>query len=224
VTTLLSVEKMAAYSPVMATSVCDFNIIDALGGELEVMLVHAVNGGYLKPDSLDANNHAGEARSNKDLDADTIDKKGHLWYLTPAIFADWLRKKTYFIESAAGPDPATGERRRITHHVKNPTGNGVHVGRPGKGNLPDDYQYEVGKANGIAYSLSQCWIPTLTCCGGLIFTPALDPNLIWGTLDNSPDIRVCPRPIDNWGGGLQGPNILNGIWYPRRHQDRTIPA
>lgn len=194
-----------------------------MSGEFEVMLVHAVNGGYLKPDSLDHNNHSGEARATKALDDDTIKKKGHLWYLTPAIFADWLQKMTYYIESAASEevsadDADTSKRRRISHHVSNPTGHGIHVGCLDK--LPSDYQY---KQDGKLYPLSQCWIPTLTSCGGLIFTPVLDPNLVWGTMNNSPDIGVCPRPIDNWGGGYQGPNIKNAIWYPKRHQPHRVP-
>lgn len=219
----LGVETLTTCSPVTVTSSCDFSVFDAISGELEVMLVHAVNGGYLKPDNLDHNNHSSEARATKSLDDDTIQKNGHLWYLTPAIFIDWLQKMTYFIESAASEevspsDSDTSKRRRISHHVSNPTGNGIHVGRIDK--LPNDYQY---KEEGKLYPFSQCWILTLTSCGGLIFTPVLDLNLIWGTMNNSSDMGVCPRPIENWGGGFHGPNIKNAIWYPKRHQHRRVP-
>ncbi|HEX8936473.1 MAG TPA: hypothetical protein VF788_20305 [Pseudonocardiaceae bacterium] len=212
----IGVETLTTCGPVVVTSSGDFNVLDATSGKLEVMLVHAVNGGYLKPDSLDHNNHASEARATKNLDNDTINKRGHLWYLTPAIFIDWLQKMTYFIESAASEEndgPDTSKRRRISYHVSNPTGNGIHVGRLDQ--LPGDYQY---KENGTLTPLSQCWTLTLTSCGGLLFAPAIDLNLIWGTLNNSPDMGVCPRPIDNWGGGFQGPNIKNGVWYPKRYQ------
>lgn len=212
----LGIETLATCSPVATTSIGGFNVIDAISGKLEVMLVHAVNGGYLKPDNLDHNNHSSEARATKDLDNTTREKKGHLWYLTPAIFIDWLQKMTYYVESAASEEVEgsdTSKRRRISYHVTNPTGNGIHVGRLDQ--LSGDYQY---KENDTLTSLSQCWTLTLTSCGALIFAPAIDLNLIWGTLDNSSAMGVCPRPINNWGGGFQGPNIINGVWYPKRHQ------
>ena len=214
--TTLGVETLTTCSSVAVTSIGDFNVIDAISGKLEVMLVHAVNGGYLKPDNLNHNNHGNEARATKDLDKDTIEKKGHLWYLTPATFIDYLKKMTYYIESAASEEvdgPDTSKRRRISYHVSNPTGNGIHVGCLDQ--LSGDYQY---KENGTLTPLSQCWTLTLTSCGGLIFAPAIDLNLIWGTMNNSSDMGVCPRPINNWGGGFQGPNIINGVWYPKRHQ------
>jgi hypothetical protein len=141
--TTLGVETLTTCSSVTVISIGDFNVIDAISGKLEVMLVHAVNGGYLKPDNLNHNNHGGEARATKDLGKDTIEKKGHLWYLTPAIFIDYLKKMTYYIESAASEEvdgPDTSKRRRISYHVSNPTGNGIHVGCLDQ--LSGDYQYK----------------------------------------------------------------------------------
>jgi len=153
---------------------------------------------------------------------ETIRKaNGHLWYLTPGIFIRDLQRMTYYIESVASHEPAaddpdTSKRRRITIATSNPTANGVHVGCVDK--VGPAFQFDKDDPR---YGHNQLWVVTPTCCGGLTFMPILDQSLIWGTLGHSPDIGVCPRPIENWGGDPQGSHI--STYYPRPEKQRRIP-
>lgn len=208
-------------SSAVTTSNCNFNVLDALSGRIKVMLIHAVNGGLLRPDSLNPDHHWGEPRTHTELDEATRKANGHLWYLTPGIFIRSLQRMTYYIESAAShepgdDDPDTSARRRITVATTNLTANGVWVGCVDK--IGGAYQFDKEDPR---YGHNQLWIVTPTCCDGLTFVPILDLSLIWGTLGHSTAPGVCPRPVENWGGDPQGSHI--SIYYPRPERQHRVP-
>lgn len=208
------------------TSNCDFNILDAFSGHIPVMLIHAVNGGYLRPDNLSPDSHGEEARAKTVLDEATREAKGHLWYITPSFYVNHLQKMAYFIESAASHevtdnDPDTNKRRRITIAAQNPTAAGVQVGCVDK--VADSYKVQKNeKAAWPGPGDNQRWIVSLTCCGGITFVPITDPNLIWGTMDHSPIVGTCPRPNYNWGCDPQGSSI--STYYPRPDKQYRTPV
>ncbi|SDQ15076.1 hypothetical protein [Actinopolyspora saharensis] len=206
---------MAEATPSTLSS-CDYNILDVMSGNFPVVLNHAVNGGYLRPDALNPDDHYHEARAHGQLDDNTKNNNGHLWYLTPGIFIERLQRMTYYIESAcshqpAADDPNTDKRRRITITTENPTHHGVAVGTFDQ--VPNHYQSDEEGAKG---RYNQLWIVTPTCCGALTFIPVLHLDVIWGTKGNSPHIGECPRPVENVGGNPIGSGISR--WIPSRPQ------
>jgi len=120
----------------VAVNSYDNAIVAALVENRPVMLVHAFNGGYLRPAELKEESHDKGVKLATALDPATKDAQGHLWYITPGGF--FGQRPLYFIESAAGqvpPTPAgaggvdTGrgddgapkpQRRRITVHQDAP--------------------------------------------------------------------------------------------------------
>ncbi|MFE2752864.1 hypothetical protein ACFXGA_12795, partial [Actinosynnema sp. NPDC059335] len=81
----------------------DNAIVAALVENRPVMLVHAFNGGYLKPAELEENSHDKGVQLATTLDPATKERNGHLWYITPGGF--FGQRPLYFIESAAGQAP-----------------------------------------------------------------------------------------------------------------------
>lgn len=118
----------------VAVNSYDNAIVAALVENRPVMLVHAFNGGYLRPAELKAESHDKGVKLATALDPATKDAQGHLWHITPGGF--FGQRPLYFIESAAGqvpPQPAGTEdagrgddgapkpqRRRITVHQDAP--------------------------------------------------------------------------------------------------------
>ncbi|MFF9497937.1 hypothetical protein [Streptomyces flaveolus] len=91
----------------VAVNSYDNAIVAALVENRPVMLVHAFNGGYLRPAELSDSVHDKGVELATSLDDATKEAKGHLWYITPAGF--FGQRPLYFLESAAGqavPTPA----------------------------------------------------------------------------------------------------------------------
>ncbi|MER5297116.1 hypothetical protein ABT382_34605, partial [Streptomyces pharetrae] len=84
----------------VAVNSYDNAIVAALVENRPVMLVHAFNGGYLRPAELGEASHDKGVQLATALDDTVKEAKGHLWHITPAGF--FGQRPLYFIESAAG--------------------------------------------------------------------------------------------------------------------------
>ncbi|MFG2526363.1 hypothetical protein, partial [Streptomyces sp. NPDC048527] len=180
----------------VAVNSYDNAIVAALLESRPVMLVHAFNGGYLRPAELKEESHDKGVELATALDPVTKEAQGHLWYITPGGF--FGQRPLYFIESAAGqvsPQPAgAGEadaghgddgatkpqRRRITVHQDAPksTADTVQVGLPGK--VGDKWRGKNG-----ALEDTQLWVVTVTPWGGITFVPITHPDTILGFKDHA---------------------------------------
>jgi hypothetical protein len=215
------------------TNSYDNSIVAALIESRPVMLIHALNGGYLTPNNLTSNDHTGGAATKKVLDVDTKNARGHLWYITPGGY--FGQRPLYFIESAAGetltkpdeeprgddgkPKPT---RKRITIHRDTPT-QPVCIG------LPDKVNPEYQGKNGAPED-TQLWIITVTPWGGITFVPITHPETILGFQDHNfnfaagdntdpPSPVICPTT--NWGGDFTG-SVIN-TYYPRLPNEWAVP-
>jgi hypothetical protein len=83
----------------VAVNSYDNAIVAALVENRPVMLVHAFNGGFLRPVDLTDSVHDKGVQLSTKLDP-VKEAQGHLWYITPAGF--FGQRPLYFIESAAG--------------------------------------------------------------------------------------------------------------------------
>ncbi|KIX78044.1 hypothetical protein SF12_10755, partial [Streptomyces sp. MBRL 601] len=93
----------------VAVNSYDNAIVAALLENRPVMLVHAFNGGYLRPTELKDSSHDKGVQLSTALDPATKEAKGHLWHITPGGF--FGQRPLYYLESAAGeapPAPAGG--------------------------------------------------------------------------------------------------------------------
>ncbi|MGN5633507.1 hypothetical protein [Streptomyces sp. AC154] len=222
----------------VAVNSYDNTIVAALLENRPVMLVHALNGGYLRPAELRAESHDKGVKLATALDPATKEAKGHLWYVTPAGY--FGQRPLYFIESAAGqatPEPAgaTGaagateadagrgddgtpkpQRRRITVHQEAPrsTADVVQVGLPGK--VGDKWRGKNG-----APEDTQLWVVTVTPWGGITFVPITHPDAILGFKDHTVGAESEVRLTYNWGGDFTG-TVIN-TFYPRLPNEWNVP-
>ncbi|MDH6145840.1 MULTISPECIES: hypothetical protein [Kitasatospora] len=217
----------------VAVNSYDNAIVAALIENRPVMLVHAFNGGYLRPVELKDSVHDKGVKLATALDPDTKDAKGHLWYITPGGF--FGQRPLYFLESAAGQtmpapvDPAgtaagrgddgtpKPRRRRISVHQDAPkaaTADTVQVGLPDK--VGDKWRGKNG-----APEDTQLFVVSVTPWGGITFVPITHPDAILGFKDYAvtPDNEV--RTTYNWGGDFTG-TIIN-TFYPRLPNEWNVP-
>ncbi|MFI9011563.1 hypothetical protein ACIGNX_30440 [Actinosynnema sp. NPDC053489] len=203
----------------------DNAIVAALIENRPVMLVHAFNGGYLKPVNLKEESHDQGVQLATTLDADTKERRGHLWHVTPGGF--FGQRPLYFLESAAGqaPDQPAGrgddgapkpKRRRLTVHqdAPKPQSDGVQLGLPDK--VGDKWR---GK-NGTPED-TQLWVVTVTPWGGITFVPITHPDAILGFKDHTVTANSEVRVTHNWGGDFTG-TIIN-TFYPRLPNEWEVP-
>ncbi|MFI6038127.1 hypothetical protein ACIBBD_29075 [Streptomyces sp. NPDC051315] len=220
----------------VAVNSYDNAIVAALVENRPVMLVHALNGGYLRPAELADSSHTQGVKLATALDPATKEAQGHLWHITPAGF--FGQRPLYFIESAAGqvpPKPAAAGpgagavddgrgddgapkplRRRITVHQEAPksTADTVQVGLPdavdalwrGKNGAPED---------------TQLWVVTVTPWGGITFVPITHPDTILGFKDHAVAADSEVRLTYNWGGDFTG-TVIN-TFYPRLPSEWNVP-
>ncbi|MET9550867.1 hypothetical protein ABZY36_37095 [Streptomyces sp. NPDC006627] len=216
----------------VAVNSYDNAIVAALVENRPVMLVHAFNGGFLRPAELKASVHNKGVQLATALDPDLKEAKGHLWHITPAGF--FGQRPLYFIESAAGqvpPQPApagaadTGrgddgapkpQRRRITVHQDAPksTADTVQVGLPDK--VDDKWRGKNG-----APEDTQLWVVTVTPWGGITFVPITHPDAILGFADHAVAPGSEVRLTYNWGGDFTG-TVIN-TFYPRLPNEWSVP-
>ncbi|MBD9722501.1 hypothetical protein [Streptomyces caniscabiei] len=220
----------------VAVNSYDNAIVAALVENRPVMLVHAFNGGYLRPAELKEDSHDKGVKLATALDTIAKEAKGHLWYITPAGF--FGQRPLYFIESAAGqvtPKPAgpgagTGaagagrgddgtpkpQRRRITVHqdAPEPTFDTVQVG------LPDKVGDKWRGLNGAPED-TQLWVVTVTPWGGITFVPITHPDAILGFKDHAVTSDSEVRVTYNWGGDFTG-TVIN-TFYPRLPNEWSVP-
>ncbi|MBW4722368.1 hypothetical protein [Saccharothrix obliqua] len=205
----------------------DNAIVAALVENRPVMLVHAFNGGYLKPVNLKEDSHDQGLQLATTLDPDTKDRNGHLWHITPGGF--FGQRPLYFLESAAGqvtdkPD-ATGRgddgtpkprRRRITVHQDAPKSqaDALQVGLPGK--VGEKWRGKNG-----APEDTQLWVVTVTPWGGVTFVPITHPDAILGFKDHAVTANSEARVTYNWGGDFTG-TVIN-TFYPRLPNEWGVP-
>ncbi|MEU3448851.1 hypothetical protein AB0H29_16780 [Streptomyces thermolilacinus] len=200
--------------------------VAALVESKPVMLVHAFNGGYLRPADLNEDSHDKGIHLATTLDQATKDVQGHLWHITPA--SSFGQRPLYFIESAAGagaiqtgsPDVGSSadeprpQRRRITVHQEAPEIGTLRVGLPdkvgdqwrGKNESPED---------------TQRWIVTVTPWGGITFVPVTHPDTILAFRDNTVTDGTEARVTPNWGGDFNG-TVIN-TFYPRLPNEQDVP-
>ncbi|MFH8623662.1 hypothetical protein ACH4A8_17415 [Streptomyces vietnamensis] len=210
----------------------DSAIVAALNENKPVMLVHAFNGGYLRPADLTEASHDKGVKLATALDPATKEAEGHLWYITPAGF--FGQRPLYFIESAAGQAPtdpetaddagaaqsATGSpkprRRRLTVHQDAPKADAdtLQVG------LPDKVGEKWRGKNG-ANEDTQLWVVTVTPWGGITFVPITHPETIAGFKDHAVAADSEVRVTYNWGGDFTG-TVIN-TFYPRLPDDWNKP-
>ncbi|MFI6107550.1 hypothetical protein [Streptomyces sp. NPDC051310] len=226
----------------VAVNSYDNAIVAALVENRPVMLVHAFNGGYLRPAELADSVHDKGVELATTLDSPTKEAKGHLWYITPAGF--FGQRPLYFLESAAGqasPTPAvagqvpsapaaagqtdTGrgddgtpkpQRRRITVHQDAPASpaDTVQVGLPDK--VDDKWRGKNG-----APEDTQLWVVTVTPWGGITFVPITHPDTILGFKDHAVAAKSEVRLTYNWGGDFTG-TVIN-TFYPRLPNEWSVP-
>lgn len=223
----------------VAVNSYDNAIVAALVENRPVMLVHAFNGGYLRPVELKEESHDKGVKLSTALDPATKDAQGHLWYITPAGF--FGQRPLYFIESAAGqvtPKPAVGtggavapggagpgrgddgtpkpQRRRISVHQEAPkaTADVVQVG------LPDKVGEKWRGKNGAPED-TQLWVVTVTPWGGITFVPITHPDTILGFKDHAVTADSEVRLTYNWGGDFTG-TVIN-TFYPRLPSEWNVP-
>ncbi|MER8226017.1 hypothetical protein ABTZ58_36915 [Streptomyces sp. NPDC094143] len=220
----------------VAVNSYDNAIVAALVENRPVMLVHAFNGGYLRPAELGESSHDKGVKLATALDPATKEAQGHLWHITPAGF--FGQRPLYFIESAAGQVPpksstaptASGaadtgrgddgvpkpQRRRITVHQdapKNPADT-VQVGLPDK--VGDKWRGKNG-----APEDTQLWVVTVTPWGGITFVPITHPDAILGFKDHTVAADSEVRLTYNWGGDFTG-TVIN-TFYPRLPNEWSVP-
>ncbi|MFF3315099.1 hypothetical protein ACFYV5_06230 [Streptomyces sp. NPDC003035] len=206
----------------VAVNSYDKGITAALTENKPVMLVHAFNGGYLRPIELNGDSHDKGVRLATTLDPATTEAQGHLWYITPAGF--FGQRPLYVIESAAGETPTKTaddgapkpQRRRISVHQEAPksTADTVQLGLPdkvgdkwrGKGDSPED---------------TQLWVVTVTPWGGITFVPITHPDAILGFKDHAVAADSEVRLTYNWGGDFTG-TVIN-TFYPRLPEEWNVP-
>jgi hypothetical protein len=192
------------------TATYDSAVTAALVENKPIMIVHAFNGGYLRPVELNADSHDKAVQLATTLDPATKDSQGHLWYITPAGF--FGQRPLYVVESAAGETPSEGtdaskpQRRRLTIHPTAPKIDTVRVGRVDK----MDAQWR--GTNGSPED-NQLWIVTVTQGGGLTFVPVTHPDTILGIKDQTITTNSEVRLVPNWGGDFSG-TVVN-TFYPR---------
>ncbi|WP_413757074.1 hypothetical protein [Streptomyces sp. MMBL 11-3] len=225
----------------VAVNSYDNAIVATLLENRPVMLVHAFNGGYLRPVELKQESHDKGVKLATALDPATKEAQGHLWYVTPAGF--FGQRPLYVIESAAGqvsPPPAgpgtatataTGgrgdegrgddgapkpQRRRITVHQEAPksTADTVQVGLPDK--VGDKWRGKNG-----APEDTQLWVVTVTPWGGITFVPITHPDAILGFKDHAVTADSEVRLTYNWGGDFTG-TVIN-TFYPRLPNEWNVP-
>ncbi|WP_432127998.1 hypothetical protein [Streptomyces sp. bgisy082] len=225
----------------VAVNSYDNAIVAALVENRPVMLVHAFNGGYLRPAELRKESHDKGVKLATALDPATKEAQGHLWYVTPAGF--FGQRPLYVIESAAGqvsPEPAAGRvpsgpattggadpgrgddgtpkprRRRIAVHQDAPqsTADTVQVG------LPDQVGDKWRGKNGAPED-TQLWIVTVTPWGGITFVPITHPDTILGFKDHAVAADSEVRLTYNWGGDFTG-TVIN-TFYPRLPSEWNVP-
>jgi hypothetical protein len=221
--------NMVVGGPVAVNSY-DNAIVAALLENRPVMLVHAFNGGYLRPAELKAGVHDKGVQLATALDPAIKDEQGHLWYITPGGF--FGQRPLYYIESAAGqvpPRPAgeadggrgddgapKPQRRRITVHQEAPksTADTVQVGLPDK--VGDKWRGKNG-----APEDTQLWVVTVTPWGGITFVPVTHPDAILGFKDHAVTASSEVRLTYNWGGDFTG-TVIN-TFYPRLASEWAVP-
>ncbi|MFD4278209.1 hypothetical protein ACWGH7_23515 [Streptomyces cyaneofuscatus] len=220
----------------VAVNSYDNAIVAALLETRPVMLVHAFNGGYLRPAELKEQSHDKGVQLSTALDPATKEAKGHLWYITPGGF--FGQRPLYFIESAAGqvstPPPAPGtaqppidagrgddgvpkpQRRRITVHQEAPQSGAdtLQVGLPGK--VGEKWRGRNGTPED-----TQLWVVTVTPWGGITFVPITHPDAILGFKDHAVTANGEARLTYNWGGDFTG-TVIN-TFYPRLPNEWNVP-
>ncbi|MFH8805071.1 hypothetical protein ACH4F6_36900 [Streptomyces sp. NPDC017936] len=224
----------------VAVNSYDNAIVAALVENRPVMLVHAFNGGYLRPVELDQSSHDKGVKLATALDPATKEAQGHLWYVTPAGF--FGQRPLYFLESAAGqvsppsagqvspPSAGAGQadagrgddgvpkpqRRRVTVHQDAPkaTADTVQVGLPDK--VSDKWRGKNG-----APEDTQLWVITVTPWGGITFVPITHPDAILGFKDHMVTADSEVSLTYNWGGDFTG-TIIN-TFYPRLPSEWNVP-
>lgn len=222
----------------VAVNSYDNAIVAALIENRPVMLIHAFNGGYLRPVELKEDSHDKGVKLATALDPATKDAQGHLWHITPGGF--FGQRPLYFIESAAGqvppvPAPAapaagtgtadTGrgddgvpkpKRRRISVHQEAPktTADIVQLGLPDK--VGDKWRGKNG-----AIEDTQLWVVTVTPWGGITFVPITHPDAILGFKDHAVAADAEVRLTYNWGGDFTG-TVIN-TFYPRLPNEWNVP-
>lgn len=216
----------------VAVNSYDNAIVAALLENRPVMLVHAFNGGYLRPAELTEASHDKGVQLATALDPDTKEAGGHLWHITPGGY--FGQRPLYYIESAAGQAPPeaadTGEatagrgddgapkprRRRITAHQDAPksTADTLQLGLPDK--VGDKWRGKNG-----AYEDTQLWVVTVTPWGGITFVPITHPDAILGFKDHTVAEASEARLTYNWGGDFTG-TVIN-TFYPRLPSEWSVP-
>ncbi|MEU5919017.1 hypothetical protein [Streptomyces sp. NPDC047141] len=217
----------------VAVNSYDNAIVAALVENRPVMLVHAFNGGYLRPAELNEESHDKGVQLATALDGAVKEAKGHLWYITPAGF--FGQRPLYFIESAAGEvtptsasdtggtDAGRGDdgapkprRRRVSVHQDAPqsTADTVQVGLPDK--VGDKWRGKNG-----APEDTQLWVVTVTPWGGITFVPITHPDTILGFKDHVVAANSEVRLTHNWGGDFTG-TVIN-TFYPRLANEWNVP-
>lgn len=214
----------------VAVNSYDNAIVAALVENRPVMLVHAFNGGYLRPAELKAESHDKGVKLATALDPATKDAQGHLWHITPGGF--FGQRPLYFIESAAGqvpPQPAGTEDagrgddgapkpQQPAHHRPSgrplSTADTVQVGLPGK--TGDKWRGKNG-----ATEDAQLWVVTVTPWGGITFVPITHPDAILGFKDHTVAKDSEARLTYNWGGDFTG-TVIN-TFYPRLPNEWDVP-
>ncbi|HEX7305210.1 hypothetical protein [Lentzea sp.] len=194
----------------------DNAIVAALVENRPVMLVHAFNGGYLRPAALDGDSHDQGVLLATALDPETGERQGHLWYVSPAGF--FGQRPLYCLESAAGQadGPDGPKRRRVAVHQDAPKkgADTVQVGLPG----------EVGEKwrgkNGATED-TQLWVVTVTPWGGITFVPITHPDAILGFRGHEVTAESDVRLTYNWGGDFTG-TVVN-TFYPRLPNEWNVP-
>ncbi|MFE4667231.1 hypothetical protein ACFRI7_26870 [Streptomyces sp. NPDC056716] len=222
----------------VAVNSYDNAIVAALIENRPVMLIHAFNGGYLRPVELKEDSHDKGVKLATALDPATKDAQGHLWHITPGGF--FGQRPLYFIESAAGQvppvpvaaAPATGtgtadtgrgddgvpkpKRRRISVHQEAPktTADLVQLGLPDK--VGDKWRGKNG-----AIEDTQLWVVTVTPWGGITFVPITHPDAVLGFKDHAVTADAEVRLTYNWGGDFTG-TVIN-TFYPRLPNEWNVP-
>ncbi|MFD4373355.1 hypothetical protein [Streptomyces sp. NPDC058486] len=237
-----SMSNLVVGGPVAVNSY-DNAIVAALLENRPVMLVHAFNGGYLRPVELKEESHDKGVQLATALDETVKEQQGHLWYITPGGF--FGQRALYFLESAAGQvtpklpaqagtgangaggngpvDGGRGDdglpkprRRRISVHQDAPKSSmdTVQVG------LPDQVGEKWQGRNGAPED-TQLWVVTVTPWGGITFVPITHPETILGFKDHAVTANAEVRVTHNWGGDFTG-TVIN-TFYPRLPSEWNVP-
>jgi len=235
----------------VAVNSYDNAIVAALVENRPVMLVHAFNGGYLRPAELSDSVHDKGVELATSLDAVTKEAKGHLWYITPAGF--FGQRPLYFLESAAGqaptPAPAVAGQASPAPAGQAPTAPAAaSQADPGRGDdgIPKPLRRRVSvhqdapasTADTVQVGLpdkvddawrgkngapedTQLWVVTVTPWGGITFVPITHPDTILGFKDHAVAADSEVRVTYNWGGDFTG-TVIN-TFYPRLPNEWSVP-